>query len=180
MDKKKKKKTLFVSSAAKLLLCHYSTLSPSRSSSPPCHGNSILSCSICSAAHGEFALSRSHPRPHINRQAGRLYCTEKSHCYATYVMLPAAPSVCLFISLHLFFTCLSCLLGACSRSHANSFVKHCRGKKKSMRCFIEKTCSSLVKRQFYESSLGITKRSVSTVNGCWHKSLRRRWKKLCK
>lgn len=31
---------------------------------------SILSCSSCSAAHRAFALSRSHPRPHINGQAG--------------------------------------------------------------------------------------------------------------
>lgn len=32
-----------------------------------CHGNSTLKHSSCCAAHG--ALSRSHPRPHINRQA---------------------------------------------------------------------------------------------------------------
>lgn len=89
----------FFSSAAKkknknLPLCHHSTLSISRFLSLVM-ATSILSCSSCSAAHRAFALSHSHPRPHINGQAG---CTvlkkkkgKKSHCYATCVVLHAAP-----------------------------------------------------------------------------------------
>ena len=97
----------------------------------------------------------------------------KSHCYATYVMLPAALSVCLFISLHLFFTCAACLPWSCSGSHPNSFVRR-RQKKACM--FYWKTCSSSVKRQFYESSFGRTEQSILTLNGCWHKNLHRQWK----
>lgn len=71
----------------------------------------------------------------------------KSHCYATYVLLPAAPTVRLFNSLSppiLHVSLWLCLLWAPSRSHPQ---QHCQ--KKAHR-FYWKTCSSLVikKRQF--------------------------------
>lgn len=55
-----------------------------------CHGNRILLCSSCRAAHGTFALSRSHPRPHINRRAG---CTVLRNSLLCNLCSPACCSV---------------------------------------------------------------------------------------
>lgn len=100
-------------------------------------------------------------RAHIStgRQAGCTVLYWKSHCYATYVMLPAALSVCLFISLHLFFTCLL----ASSESVLGHILTALSGIVKKACMVYWKTCSSLVKRQFYESSSGITEQSIFDV-----------------
>lgn len=60
-----------------------------------CHGNRILLCSSCRAARGAFALSRSHPRPHINRRAG---CTVLTNSLLCNLCSPACCSVGLLIS----------------------------------------------------------------------------------
>lgn len=95
-------KTLF-SSAAKLPLCHNSTLSISLFLFLVMA--TVFSRVVVALQHTACSHCPAVTRAHIS--TGRLAVLYwKSHCYATYVILPAAPSVCLFISLHFFFTCL--------------------------------------------------------------------------
>lgn len=163
-------KTLFFSSAAKLPLCRYWTFSISFFLSLVMA--TVFSRVVFSLQHTASSHCPAVTRAHIS--TGRpavLYW--KSHCYATYIVMPAALLVCLFISLHWFFTCLATL-----EHDLGHILTALSDIVKKSQIFIERP-ALVWNKHIYESFLGTAELCVLTFNRCWHKSLHNN-ENLCK